>query len=453
MTVMQINKKLRIQLLLQNSLFVLLLLTTVVLLSLLARDHRMQRDISQNSRNSLTQASLDVLKQLPGALTITAFAAPQDARLGDVRKLIQDFMLPYQRAKPDIRLEFVDPAEQPKLASAAGVQVNGEMVVKFAGKSEHLTALNEQIFTNLLMRLARSQQRLVMQVEGHGERKLNGKANHDLGEFGKQLATKGFQTASLNLALAQEVPDNASVLVITQPQLDWLPGEIAKLKTYLDKGGNLLWLVDPEPLHGLQALADMLRLILTAGVVIDPAAQQLNVPATWALGTSYGRHPITQGFNLITVFPFARGLRVNQDQDWQATTLIEVAQRGWVETGKLDETARFDKKRDTPGPVAIGIALAKQLKGREQRVVIIGSGAFLANSYLGNAGNLDLGVNIINWLAQDENLITIQPRATLDSNLNLGKTALTLISVGFLIALPLVFLVTGGVIWWRRRKL
>ena len=453
MTVMQINKRLRIQLLLQNSLFGLLLIAAVVLLSLLARDHPTQWDISQNGRNSLTQASLDVLKQLHGALTITAFATPRDARLGDVRKLIQDFMMPYQHAKPDIRLEFVDPVEQPKLAGAAGVQVNGEMVVKFGAKSEHLTALNEQTFTNLLMRLARSQQRLVMQVEGHGERKLDGKANHDLGEFGKQLAAKGFQTASVNLTQAQEVPDNASVLVITQPQVDWLPGEIAKVISYLGKGGNLLWLVDPEPLHGLQALADILRLKLTTGAVIDPAAQQLNAPATWALGSSYGRHPITRGFNLITVFPFAREVRVNQNQDWQFTTLIEVAQRGWVETGKLDGTVRFDKNRDTRGPVPIGVALVKQLTGREQRVVVIGNGAFLANSYLGNAGNLDLGVNVINWLAQDENLITIQPRATLDSNLNLGKTALTLISVGFLVALPLFFLATGGAIWWRRRKL
>ncbi len=450
---MKVNKRLRIQLLLQNSLFVLLLIAAVVLLSLLARDHPTQWDLSHNGRNSLTQASLDVLKQLHGPLTITAFATPRDARLGDVRKLIQDFMMPYQRAKPDIQLEFVDPVEQPKLAGAAGVQVNGEMVVKFGTKSEHLTALNEQTFTNLLMRLARTQQRLVMQLEGHGERKLDGKANYDLGEFGKQLAAKGFQTASMNLALVQEVPDNASVLVITQPQVDWLPGETAKLITYLDRGGNLLWLVDPEPLHGLQTIADMLRLKLTAGVVIDPAAQQLNAPATWALAASYGKHPITRDFNLITVFPFAREVRVNKKQDWQSTKLIEVAQRGWVETGKLDETAHFDKKRDTPGPVTIGVALVKQLKGREQRVVVIGSGAFLANSYLGNAGNLDLGVNIINWLTQDENLITIQPRATLDSNLELGKTALTLITVGFLIALPLVFLVTGGVIWWRRRKL
>jgi len=92
---MQINKKLRVQLLLQNSLFVLLLLAAVVLLSLFARDHRMQADISQNARNSLTQASLDVLKQLHGPLTITAFATPQDPRFGDVRKLIRDFMQPY----------------------------------------------------------------------------------------------------------------------------------------------------------------------------------------------------------------------------------------------------------------------------------------------------------------------------------------------------------------------
>jgi len=450
---MQIDKKLRVQLLLQSSLFTLLLIGAVVLLSIIARDHRMQWDISWNDRNSLTQASVNVLKQLHGPLTITAFATQQDAQLGDIRRLIRDFMQPYLRVKPDIRLEFVDPADQPKLTRDAGVQVNGEMVVKFGAKSEHLTALNEQTFTNLLMRLARAQQRLVMQIEGHGERKINGKANYDLGEFAKQLAAKGFQTAELNLALVQEVPDNASVLVVTQPQVDWLPGEIAKLISYLNKGGDLLWLIDQEPLHGLQTLADMLKLKLTAGVVIDPAARELNAPATWALATSYGKHPITKDFDLITVFPLAREVGVDQNQDWQVTKLIEVAQRGWVEIGKPDETARFDKKLDTAGPVTIGIALTRQIKRREQRVVVIGSGAFLANSYLGNAGNLDLGVNIINWLARDEDLITIQPRAASDSNFYLGKTALTIVSVGLLVVMPLIFLVTGGAIWWRRRKL
>ena len=113
---------------------------------------------------------------------------------GDLRKVIGDFFKPYQRVKPDITLTFVDPREEPKLAQAAGIRVNGESVVEYNQKTERLTDYNEQSFVNALMRLARSSERLVMTLDGHGERRLAGIANHDLGEFGKQLAAKGFKT-------------------------------------------------------------------------------------------------------------------------------------------------------------------------------------------------------------------------------------------------------------------
>ena len=99
----------------------------------------------------------------------------------------------------------------------------------------------------------------------------------------------------------------------------------------------------------------------------------------------------------------------------------------------------------------MAVAFDRTLDDREQRVVVIGSSHFLANTYLGNGGNIDFGVNIINWLAGDDDLIVIQPRATIDSQLVLSETDLTLIAVGFLMALPLCLLVTGFVIWWRRR--
>ena len=82
----------------------------------------------------------------------------------------------------------------------------------------------------------------------------------------------------------------------------------------------------------------------------------------------------------------------------------------------------------------------------------MGNGHFLANTYLGNGSNLDFGINLINWLTGDEELIVIQPRATLDSNLILSESELTLIAVGFLILLPLLFLMSGIAIWWRRRR-
>jgi hypothetical protein len=102
-----------------------------------------------------------------------------------VRKQVQTFLGRYQRVKPDISLSFVDPREEPKLAQAAGVRINGESVIEYNQKSEHLTDYNEQSFINALMRLARSTERVLMALDGHGERRLNGIANHDLGEFGK----------------------------------------------------------------------------------------------------------------------------------------------------------------------------------------------------------------------------------------------------------------------------
>ena len=437
----------------QNGLFVVLFLATVGLLAYFAHSYQRQWDITQNTRNSLSEATLNTLRQMPGALTITAYATAQDPRLGDVRKLIRDFLAPYQRAKPDLALKFVDPSEQPQAARAAGVEINGEMVVEYGGRSEHLTALNEENVANLLMRLARGGERLIMYLDGHGERKLDGGANHDLGDFGKQLQLKGFKILSLNLALAQDVPANARVLVIASPRVDVLPGEVAKLKRFVEKGGNLLWLIDQEPLHGLQPLAEQLGLVLTPGTVVDPSAQEQKAPPTWALGAAYPQHAITRGFNLITVFPFARQIGIMEGRDWRATPLVEVAPRGWVENGPLDGTIAFDKASDIPGPITIGLALERPMVDRGQRVVVIGSGHFLSNSYLGNGGNLDLGVNIVNWLAGDEKLVTIQPRATIDSRLTLNRTSAAVISLGFLVALPLLLLGAGALTWWRRRKL
>jgi len=439
---------------LRNLLSVLLLSGIVFGLGYLATRYHVQRDITLNSSNSLEPGSVEVLRQLDGPVNITVYATEQDARLGDIRKIIRNFMTLYQRYKPDIQLIFIDPEKEPEKTRAARVQLNGEMVVEYAGRSEHLTQLNEQVLTGTLLRLAHTRNQLVMYLDGHGERKLDGIANHDLGSlFGAKLKQNGFRISSLNLALAQEVPRNASVLVITQPQADLLPGEADKLLRYVEQGGNLLWLVDAEPLRGLERLAERLDLLLPPGIVIDPASTGMNAPATWSLGAGYPpQHPITRDFNLITAFPSARPLVWNENPEWKHHVLVEVAARGWVSRTPPAPQPRFDKQHDTPGPAVIAVALQRNVNDREQRIVVVGSGAFLANSFAGNGGNVDLGINMMNWLAGEERLITLQPRASKDSNLVLGKTQLTVIGIGFLIGLPLLLSVVGGLMWWSRRR-
>ena len=447
-----VNNILRMHRLAQCGAFMVLLISAVGLLGYLARETSVQWDVSQNGRNSLSQASVEVLRKINGPLTITVYATAQDAQLGNIPAIIGEFLSRYQRVKSDLTVTFIDPAEQPKITQDAGVQVNGEMVIAFKGRREHLTTINEQALTSALMRLVRSSEKLVMTLTGHGERQLDGIAGHDLGEFGKQLMIKGFKTSRLNLSTDHDVPFNTSMLIIASPRVDLPEGEVDKLLAYVDRGGNLLWLIDQEPLHGLQPLAEKLDLTLTPGVVVDPQAQQIKLPITVALGTNYGEHPVTHNFDYMTMFPFSRQITVNESKEWRTVSLVEAAQSGWVETGKLDTGTTFDKMYDVAGPITIAAALSRVLADREQRIAVIGSGNFLANTYLGNGNNLDFGINLINWLTGEENIVTIQPRATLDSRLILSESMLIVIAAGFLIVLPLVFLASGIFIWWRRGR-
>jgi ABC-type uncharacterized transport system involved in gliding motility auxiliary subunit len=452
----EVTRRLRLRLLVQNGLFLALLVALIMLLAYLAREYRKEWDVTRVGRNTLSASTVQALGQLEGPLKITAYAVTLDATGGNIHKRIGERLRVYQRAKPDIALTFVDPREQPKQAEAAGMRTPNELVIEYRKRTEHLAVedFNEQQFVNLLMRLARGADSMLLWLDGHGERKLNGAANHDLGDFGRQLQQKGFRLNGLNLAVAQEVPANAAALIIASPQAELLAAEVEKIKHYVVGGGNLLWLIDPEPLRGLQPVAETLGLVLTPGTVVDFVVQPRSGPPVFAIGAAgnYGRHPITNGFRLNTLFPHARQIGAAENDEWRATPLIDVAPRGWVEAGKLERNVTFDKARDIPGPVPVAQAFERTVGERQQRVVVVGSGQFLSNAFIGNGGNLDFGVNIINWLTGADHMITIEPRPAADSSLDIDQVTLYLIAFTFLMVLPLAFAITGAIIWWRRRK-
>lgn len=452
---MKINRKIRFQLFMQNSLFVVLFIALVGLVGFLTREYHVARDITQSSRNTLAEGSVNVLKQMQGPINITVFVSNDDA----YRKTINDFLTRYLRSKPDIRIKFVNPAEEPKLAQDAGIRAEGELVVEYQKRVEHLVpSYVEQDMTNLLVRLARSQQRAVMFLDGHGERSLIGEKNHDLGEFGRQLGKKGFKLSNPDLTIAQQVPRNGAMLVIAGPQLDIPQSEVAKIIHYVASGGNLLWLIDDQNLRGLQPLSEYLGLNLTPGIVIDQSSAQYGADPKVAFASQYAEHPITKDFMLRTLFPEARQIDlIKNEGEWNVTRLIEVAPNGWLETGKTEGKVSFDAKSDIPGPINIALALERKAENMNQRVVVIGNGNFLSNTFFGNGGNLDLGVNIITWLSGDDKLITIQPRPLRDVNVTIpadgwSRFVAMMVFFGARLLLPLILLVTGIVIWWRRRK-
>jgi ABC-type uncharacterized transport system involved in gliding motility auxiliary subunit len=450
----QANRKLRLRLSVQSALFVALFLALVTLVAFIAGEYRKEWDVTRAARNSLSQATLDVLRQLDGPVSVTAYAITKDAAGNNIHKAIQERFRPYLRAKRDMTLTLVDPREDPKRAQAAQVRMPNVLTIEYRNRVEHLALadFSEQSFAGALLRLMRGSTSLVLALEGHGERRLDGIANHDLGDFGRQLQQRGVKLNSLNLALAQEVPANAALLVIASPQTEVQPAEVEKIQRYLKAGGNLLWLIDPEPLHGLEPLAESFGLVLTPGTVVDFAVRPRTGPPVFAVATSYGNHPVTAAFRYNTLFPYARQIGFAEMEEWHATPLIEVAPRGWVEMGPLDEKPTFDKTHDLPGPVTIAVAFERSVGERQQRVIVVGNGAFLSNIFLGNGGNLQLGIAMVNWLTSEDSLVTLDARTAPDSRIDLGQTTLYAVALGFLLVLPLGFALTGVVIWWRRRR-
>ncbi|MEO8441170.1 MAG: Gldg family protein, partial [Betaproteobacteria bacterium] len=145
---MLVTSKLRTRLLMQNGIFVVLLVALAALIAFFAREYRADYDLTQSSRNTLSQQTRDMLAKLGAPVKVTVFATKQ----AEVRKPVQEFFAPYQRVKPDLAVTFVDPREEPKLAQAASIRADGESVIEFNQKSEHLTEYNEQSLVNLLMR-------------------------------------------------------------------------------------------------------------------------------------------------------------------------------------------------------------------------------------------------------------------------------------------------------------
>lgn len=455
---MRVTRKSRFQAVVQNALFVVLLLAGVIVLARLSTQYVYHADWTYGQRNSLSPASVKLLQTLDKPLLFTAYVHTDSP----LRDPLKRFVEKYQEAKKDITLSFVDTDTDPDAARAAGINVDGELEVEYAGRSEKLTSINEAELGNAILRLARSSEHYVVFLTGEGERDPLGQHNFDLGDFGKQLQQKGFKVVTLNLAATPTIPGNTSVLVIAGPQVDLLPGAVKIVEDYVRRGGNLLWLGDPGSVYGLAPLEKDLGVHFAAGTIVDPESQLfgINDPKIVLVGKYPADSPITKDYSTATLFPAATMLDVDKDSGWKADEFLQTLSRSWLEAGKLEGAVNYDPKHgDRLGPLTIGVALTRTLKGAdkdatpgEQRVVVTGDGDFLSNQYVGNAGNLGLALNIFDWLAHDDGAININPRPAPDLTLYLSPFSQGMIGFGFLMGLPLVLLAAGIGVWLRRRR-
>ncbi len=449
---------------------VLIMLGVLVAINYIGQKQNKRWDLTANQQFSLSDQTRNIVKGLAEPLQMTVFQ--RETEMQPYRDRLQE----YQYLSSQISTDFVDPDKDPAKARANQVQQYGTILLQYQGRSERLTSNTEQDITNGIIKVTTGEAKKIYFTKGHGEKDTAGNYSALAG----QLTSENYAVEPLVLAQAGSVPDDATAVVIAGPQTDFLSPEIDALKTYLDKQGKLLLLIDPpasataQPLENLLGLAHDWGFNVGRDFVVDASGmgRLFGADASVPVSMNYPAHPITEGFNFMTAYPLTRSVEpVDGGVNGHTPQIIvETSDRSWAEmniAGLMSgQQVSFDEAEgDRRGP--IGIAAAVSAKAADQsgaetpppdeaakpetRVVVVGDSDFATNDTLGMQGNKDLFMNIMGWLSQQENLISIRPKEPQDRRVTLTATQQTNIMWLSLLVIPGFIFGSGVYTWWRRR--
>jgi ABC-type uncharacterized transport system involved in gliding motility auxiliary subunit len=453
----------------------LVVLAILIAINYLAARHNKRWDLTAAKQFTLSDQTRKVVQGLDQPLQMRVFARADDF------PRFRERLSEYEYASDKVKVEYVDVERRPALATQYQVQMAGTVVVEYAGRVERVTSDGEQEITNAIIKAVQGKQHKVYFVQGHGERSMDGTDRGGYGTIAAALKTENFETAPLVLAQQKEVPADASVLIVAGPTTDFFPAEIDMLKAYLARGGKVLFLLDPlakadaQPLTNIAALLKDWAIEIGDNVVVDISGmgQLLGTGAEVPVAARYEAHPITERFNLITAYAMARSVTAASGgaNGRYATNLVNTSPSSWAETDikrltTSGEVAQESDKGDKAGPISLAAAVSAAATDApaasgdaakddapkpETRIAVFGDSDFASNGWLGIPGNRDLFLNSVNWLAQQENLISIRPKDPEDRRVTLTADQERRIFWITVLIIPGLILFAGIQTWWRRR--
>ncbi|WP_130470599.1 GldG family protein [Candidatus Magnetaquicoccus inordinatus] len=473
---MNMNRVTRTNLRLQSASLGLILFLLVLLLAYASHRYPLRWDWTTAQRNSLAEQSIKAIKAFDKGINATVYVQEQ----GEQRTHLQNLLEKYRAANPELQVRFVDPDLDPSAARQADVAMYGTIVFRAGDKTEKLTESNEESVTNALIRLSKGGSKTIRFISGHGEHSFSDKAEpiperKSLSGGAERLAYskavsllkgEGYQVLPINLAESEKIPEGTVALVLAGARSTLLPVEVERLQQWWEAGGRLLFLHGAPVRTGLEEWMKKLGITMLEGLVVDPVARLFGGGVTTPLVNQYdGDHPITRNLQAASFFPEARGLRLEEGKGddkampsaaSSAVRLLSGAERGWLKVGynrggdNADTAAlEFNPNVDQRGPILLGVTLQQEKK----RLVVVGNSNFAADAYVGFSGNTDLFLNMVRWLAEDENFIAIKAKEVTDSGLVLSQEGGLLLFGGLVLTVPLALLLLGFTIWRKRKNL
>lgn len=452
---------------------VVLMLGILIAINYIGNRQTKRWDLTGGQQFSLSDQSKKIAGDLKQPLNVRIYY--QTGAIGQIHDKLDGYTI----ASSKIAVEYIDAEKNPARAQQDGVQQYGTVIMEYAGRTERITSIEEQDVTNAIIKLVEGKTKKAYFIQGHGERDEVNQDRLGYTQIAARLKNDNYEVAKSALAQDGKLPDDATVIIIAGPQTDYLAQEIDAIKTYLAAGGKLVMMLDVQakpdaaPLTNLIALAKAWGITVGTDLIVDASGmgRAFGAGPEVPVAMTYPSHPITQGFgSTMTAYRLARSASpIEGGTDGHiAQKIIETSTRSWAEADLKSLTqgggavSMDPAKGDKPGPVAIASAVAAAATNApastdpkapkpETRVVVIGDSDFVGNDLISFQGNGDLFMNIVNWAAQQENLIAIGPKDPQDRRITLTEAQREGIFYLAIFMIPGIFLAAGVATWWKRR--
>ena len=439
--------------------YILIVMAAVVVVNVLADRFNKSYDATSNKRYSLSDQTAKIVKGLKQNATITYFN--QSTRFREGKDLLDE----YANLSPKVRVEYVDPDKNPQAAREAGIRSLGTAVVQIGMKKEEVKGMTEEGITGAFIRDLKSNTRMVCFVSGSGEHQIDNSDRQGLSRFKDLLTRDNYESKTVSLLEKTEVPNDCTTLVVAGPTRNYEQPEVDALQKYVESGGRAFLMLDPPLKAGRSeiadndALADVLQswgVTLKKDLILDlnPLGQMVGLGPQVALVTRYESQPIVSEMKgTATGFPLSRSLEVKSTDKTSVQKLFDSSSTSLATSNLNSPAVSVNDPTNKKGPLTIAAAGTYQTskENSQGRFVVVGSSSWIDNGFINFNGNNDLALNTINWLASDEDLISIRPKEREDRRVTMTRAQLIWVRATSQFLLPAIVVVAGVGVWWKRR--
>lgn len=397
----------------------------LVFMAVLGHAHKKRYDFTKTGRFTLSTQTKKILKSLEAPVKVVAFYRAESGTMhAQQRQTARDLLEEYASQSDNFTFTFIDPDRKPGLASKYGVSEYRIMLLISGDRQVKVGAESEEKLTNGLIKLLREKKKQIYFVKGHGEKDLASTGKTGYSAARNAILNESYEIKELFLMRSEGVPEDASVVVLAGPKEELTPDELEKLEKYYTSGGAMLVQIDPGHPPGLRTWLENFGFRLQTDVIIEGQTQVYGTNALTPVVYAYNKkHPLTEGFTLASYFPIANSVYIDEDPKQGRYQLALTGPNSWTEMDKeqLESgQAEYNEDHEKKGPVPImSVTTYKAPEEKDEqgstrrrygKVILVGDSDFANNTNINLAGNGDLFLNTINWLAEEADLIAVRAK-------------------------------------------